>query len=119
MAKGRVHEAPARRISVGRKGVASLLFAIARPTDAKASALERDALRLTLPIGSRDIAVGEIDAVELQTGWRWGSVRIGAPSGDSVRETSCAPAVGTSTQTPRRSANRRWMSRTCISSWSR
>ena len=62
-------------IEVGRKGVAWLLFAVARPTDAKASPLDGDALRLTLPMGSRDIGVGEIDAVELQTGWRWGRVK--------------------------------------------
>ena len=73
-----------RGISVGRKGVASLLFALARPTDAKASALDGGELRLTLPIGSREIAVGEMDAVELQTRWRWGRVRISTPSGESA-----------------------------------
>ncbi len=70
-------------IAVERKGVASLLFAITRPTDARASTFDGSVLRLTLPIGSREIAVGEIDAVELQIGLRWGSVRVRAASGDS------------------------------------
>ena len=73
-----------RSLSVGRKGVASLLFALARPTDAKASALDGGALRLKLPIGSREIAVEEIIAVGLQTRWRWGGLLIRTPSGYSV-----------------------------------
>ena len=68
---------------VGRKGFASLLFAVARPTDARASALDGNALRLTLRFASQEIAVGEIEAVEVQRRWRWGGVRIRTSSGDS------------------------------------
>ena len=70
--------------AVKRRGFASPLFAITRPTDAKASTFDGNVLRLTLPMGSREIAVGEIDAVELQIGLRWGSVRVCAPSGASA-----------------------------------
>ena len=73
-----------RGITVGRKGVAALLFAVARPTDAKASTLDGDALRLTLPVGSREIAIGDIDAVEQRAQWRWAVVRVHTVSGDSA-----------------------------------
>ena len=67
-----------------RKGVASLLFALVRPTDAKTSVLDRGTLHLKLPIGTREIAIGEIDAVDLQTRWSWGGILIRTPSGNSA-----------------------------------
>ncbi|MCY3839821.1 MAG: UvrD-helicase domain-containing protein, partial [Gammaproteobacteria bacterium] len=76
--------ASGRVISVGRKGVAALLFALARPADAKASTLDGDALRLTLSVGSREIAIGDIDAVEQRAQWRWAVVRVRTASGDSA-----------------------------------
>ena len=85
MATGQGHASAVERgMAVRRKGAASLLFAVARPADARASVLEGDTLRLTLPTGSRVVAVGEIVAVKLQMRWRWGGVRIHTPSGDSV-----------------------------------
>ena len=69
-------------VSVSRKGVASLLYALMRSTDAKASAFYGGLLRLNQTIGSREIAIGEIDAVEMQRRWRWGRVSIRTPSGE-------------------------------------
>ena len=80
---GRTYETQ-RGIAVGRKGVASLLFALARPADAKASVLDGSVLRLNMPVGSREIALGEIEGVELKAGWRWGGVLIRTPSGTST-----------------------------------
>ena len=85
MPKGRGHTSGSEVVvEVGRKGFASLLFGVTRPTDAKASVLDGGALRLTLPLGSREIPVGKIVAVELQSRWRWGGVLIRTPSGDSA-----------------------------------
>lgn len=68
-------------IEVGRTGFASLLFTLARPADATASALGDGTLRLKLPIGAREIAIGEIERIELQTRRRWGGVLIRTPAG--------------------------------------
>ncbi|MCY3794190.1 MAG: hypothetical protein OXG51_07420 [Gammaproteobacteria bacterium] len=38
----------------------------------------------TLPMSSREIAIGAIDAIEIQTRWRWGGIRIRTPSGNSA-----------------------------------
>ena len=46
--------------------------------------LDGDTLRLTLPTGLREIAVGEIVAVNLQTRLRWGRVGIRTPLGKSA-----------------------------------
>lgn len=35
-------------------------------------------------MGSREIAIGEIDAVEIQARWRWGGILIRTPSGNSA-----------------------------------
>ena len=83
IAHGR-HSAAEDGISVSRRGVASLLFALTRPADAKTSALDGGLLRRKLPIGSREIAFGEIETVELQTRWRWGGLLTRSPSGDSA-----------------------------------
>ena len=64
-----------------RRGLASLVFGIARPADARASTLEGNALRLTLRFGSQEIAVGAIDSVAVHRRLRWRSVRIRTPSG--------------------------------------
>ena len=59
-----------------------MVFAVARPADARASALEGNALRLKLRFGSQEIAVGEIESVEVERRLRWRGVRIRTPSGD-------------------------------------
>ena len=52
MAKEHGHVSAAERgIAVGHAGFASLLFAVARPADARASILDGNTLRLTFPIG--------------------------------------------------------------------
>ena len=67
-----------------RVGLASLLFAVARPRDARAAALERTALRLTMSLGPREIPMRDIHAVSLERQWAWGGVRIRTARGDTV-----------------------------------
>ena len=66
---------PALPLEVGRTGVASLLFALLRPGDAKAATLETDVLTLTLLLGVRTIPIQEIESAETQ-GLFWGATKI-------------------------------------------
>ena len=66
-----------------RVGLASLLFAVARPRDARAAALGRTALRLTMSLGPREIPMRDIHAVSLEQQWAWGGVRIRTARGDT------------------------------------
>ena len=67
-----------------RVGLAWLLFAVARPRDARAAALGRTALRLTMSLGPREIPMRDIHAVSLEQQWAWGGVRIRTARGDTV-----------------------------------
>ena len=67
-----------------RVGVASLLFAVARPRDARAAALGRTAIRLTMSLGPREVPMRDIHAVSLERQWAWGDVRIRTARGDTV-----------------------------------
>ena len=67
-----------------RTGLASLLFAVARPRDAKATALEGSALKLTMPLGLREIPVRDIYSVSLEGLWGWGGVRLRTARGETV-----------------------------------
>ena len=68
-----------------RVGLASLLFALARPRDARAAALRAAALRLTMRFGPREIPLQHIHAVlppEPQGAWY--GVRIRTAGDDTV-----------------------------------
>ena len=68
--------APEARLTFRRSGLASFLFAIVRPADAKAAELNADTLTLTLPTRSMEIPLEDIETVELEGRWRWRGVRI-------------------------------------------
>ena len=70
--------------SFKRTGLASLLFAFARPQDASATALEGPALTLRMPFGPREIPMPDIVSVVLERHWGWGGVRIRTFRGDTV-----------------------------------
>ena len=55
--------------SFKRTGLASLLFAVARPRDASATVLEGPALTLRMPFGPREIPMRDIVSVVLQEHW--------------------------------------------------
>ena len=67
-----------------RAGVATVLFAVARPTDAGVAWLEGGALKLTGPLRSRAIPVAEIEAVEQESRWGWSGIRVRTNAGASV-----------------------------------
>ena len=67
-----------------RVGLASVLFALARPRDARAAAVKRAALRLTMAFGARKIPMRAIHAVSLERQWAWGGVRIRTAVGDTA-----------------------------------
>ncbi len=67
-----------------RVGLASLLFAVARPWDARAAALGRTTLRLTMFSGPREIPMRDIHSASLKRQWAWGGVRIRTARGDTA-----------------------------------
>ena len=72
---------PEAHLAVRRSALASVLFALIRPRDAKAAAVDADVLTLTLLFGSKEIPFQEIETAEIAGGWFWGGVRIHCASG--------------------------------------
>ena len=72
---------PEAHLAVRRSALASFLFALIRPRDAKAAAVDADVLTLTLLFGSKEIPFQEIETAEIAGGWFWGGVRIHCASG--------------------------------------
>ena len=68
--------APGRPLQVGRTGLASFVFALLHPGDAKAATVSADILTLTHASGSTETPFGEIEAVEVAAGWFWSGMRI-------------------------------------------
>ena len=67
---------PGSRFGVKRAGLARLLFAIFRSGDARAASVNADSVELAFGSRSADIALGDIGAVEVKAGRRWGGVRL-------------------------------------------
>ena len=67
---------PEAQLAVRRSALASFLFALIRPRDAKAAAVNGDVLTLTLLFGSKEISFKEIETAEVAGGWFWDDVRI-------------------------------------------
>ena len=85
MPRGHGREARADdRLDVSRGGLATVLFAIARGTEAGKAAFDGKALRLTRPLGSSTIPVGEIDGVAVDRVWGRSSVRVRTGSRESL-----------------------------------
>ena len=70
--------APAADILFGTKrtGLASLLFAILRPGDARAASVCVDSVKFAFWSRSVEIALGDIEATDLEAGRHWGSMRL-------------------------------------------
>lgn len=71
-------------MEVKRTGLASFLFGIARPRDARAAAVTPDAVTLAPPPRAGRMALGEVEAVALEAGRIWGGVRIRLASGEAA-----------------------------------
>ena len=67
---------PGSQFSVKRAGLASLLFALFRPGEARAATVNADSVKLAFGSRSKEIALRDIEAVQLIAGRRWGGVRL-------------------------------------------
>ena len=67
-----------------RRGVASLLFALFRPGQAKAATVKADSVRLNFGSRSREIPLSDINAIRLNSGWRWGGTRLDHSAGGAI-----------------------------------
>ena len=63
-------------VTVRRTGLASFLFAILRPGDARAATVDANAVRLTLASRSTEIALGNIEAAHRERGLLWAGISI-------------------------------------------
>ncbi len=68
--------------AVERTGLAARLFAVLRPGDARAAAVNARALRLTYRSRFVEISLGDIKATEVGRGWRWSSIRFRHTAGE-------------------------------------
>ena len=64
------------RPAFGRTGLASILFAIARPGDARAASVDPNALTVAFRVRSLAIPLQAIETVEVERGWWWRNVTI-------------------------------------------
>ena len=61
---------------VKRAGIASFIFALLHPGDAKAAKVNGDILELRYRFGSKEIPVRNIHTAEIATGWFWSGIQI-------------------------------------------
>ena len=61
---------------VARSGLAKTIFAVLRPKQAKAIAINANALQLEHRSGFSQISLGDLKSAEIKTGWLWSRVRI-------------------------------------------
>ena len=71
-------------LKVGRTGLASFLFALLRPNDARAASVNANALRLTHGSRYTEIPLGEVASAELKAGWRWCRIRFRHAAGKAA-----------------------------------
>ena len=67
-----------------RAGLSSFLFAILRPGDARSAAVHVNAVRLTFALRTAEVALGELEVVEVKAGWRWSGLRLRHARGETA-----------------------------------
>ena len=72
------------RLTFKRSGFAAILFAIVRPRDAKAAAVNEKTLTLTFTFRSIGVPLEDIKMVMLGRRWSWRAVRIRYSNRESV-----------------------------------
>ena len=83
---GVMHKPPAdatrteAHFEIGRTGLASLLLGLLRPSDARAAAVNANALVLKFASRSIEVPLGNIEDAEMEAEWLWSGVRIRCPS---------------------------------------
>ena len=75
---------PEIRVSARRTGLASILFAILRPGEAKAASVNADRIKLTIGSRTCEIALGDIQSVEARVGRRWTHLQFRHATGTVV-----------------------------------
>ena len=92
--------------------MASLLFALIRPGQAKAATVTADSVRLGFGSRSRQIPLSDIKAVGLNSGWRWGGARLEHAAGGATVSGLAraeAGALANAIETARADWWRRWL----------
>ena len=82
-------------VEAKRVGLASFLFSILRPRQAKAVSVNSDAVQLKFGSGTVDFSLGDVETVSLTDGSRWSSICIRHAAGDC--RVSGLPQTATST----------------------
>ena len=59
-----------------RTGLAKFLFGILRPGDARAAAVDANFVKLSFAVRFTEVALGDLDAVDVENGRWWASVRL-------------------------------------------
>ena len=72
------------RPGVRRTGLASLLFAVLRPGEARAASVNADSVTLGFGSRSADISLGDLEGVEVRAGRRWAQVRLRRGAGTAA-----------------------------------
>ena len=72
------------RCNVKRTGLASLLFAMLSPGEAKAASLNADSVKLAFGSRSSEISLGDVEAVETKVGLRWARLRLRHAAGTAT-----------------------------------
>ncbi len=72
------------RLTFKRSGFEAVLFAILRPRDARAAAVDEKTLTLTFAVRSIAVPLGDIKTVLLGRRWHWRAVRIRYANRESV-----------------------------------
>ena len=72
------------RIVAKRQGLASVLFSIVRPRDAKGAKVTSTTLRVRFAFRTREIPLGDVETAELRAGWWWGTLRVRHASGQAT-----------------------------------
>ena len=71
-------------MNVQRTGLASLLFAMLSPGEAKAASLNADSVELAFGSRSSEISLGDVEAVETKVGLRWARLRLRHAAGTAT-----------------------------------
>ena len=71
-------------MNVKRTGLASLLFAMLSPGEAKAASLNADSVKLAFGSRSSEISLGDVEAVETKVGLRWARLRLRHAAGTAT-----------------------------------
>ena len=75
---------PGALLSVKRTGLASLLFAILSPGEAKAASVNADSVELAFGSRSSEISLGDVEAIETKVGRLWARLRLHHAAGTAT-----------------------------------